>query len=199
MARSYLSNQKTALVTGASSGIGEAFARNLAGQGVAILVTALPAESERLRALASELSMRNHVRTEVVTLDLAGRDAAWQLQAAADELAFEPDMLVNSAGIGAGGVFAGEPLERHLDMIHLNVEALVSLTGLYLPRMVNRRRGIVVNIASTAAFAPMPYLAVYAASKSFVLNFSQALWAYYHRRGVRFLAVCPGPVASRFH
>jgi short-subunit dehydrogenase len=108
-------------------------------------------------------------------------------------------MLVNCAGIGAVGAFSRLPLERQLAMIHINVEALVALTGLYLPRLVAKGHGAVINVASTAAMAPVPYLAVYAASKAFVLSFSEALWAECRRYGVRVVATCPGPVATGFH
>jgi uncharacterized protein len=184
----------SALVTGASSGIGEAFARALARRGMALLLAAR--SEERLRALAGELVARHGVRVEVVPIDLAEPDAPRRLQAAADERDFEPDLLVNNAGVGALGSFVEVPLGRQLAMVHLNVEALVALCGLYLPRMVARRSGAVVNVASAAAFQPLPHFAVYAASKAFVLSFSEALWAEARRAGVRIVALCPGPVAD---
>ena len=187
---------RSAFITGASSGLGEAFARALAQRGMAVLLTALPEDQSRLRTLAAELTARHPIRAEIVAVDLAERDAARRLQAAADELDFEPDLLVNSAGLGAVGSFFQVPLERQLDIIRINVEALVALTGLYLPRMVDRHDGAVLNVASTAAFEPIPYLAVYAASKAFVVNFSEALWAEHHRHGVRVVALCPGPLAD---
>ncbi|HET7034182.1 MAG TPA: SDR family oxidoreductase [Thermomicrobiaceae bacterium] len=190
---------RNALITGASSGIGEAFARELAARGMALLLTAYPAEEARLQAIGQELRDRHGVRVEVVPLDLSEREGAARLQAGADALGFEPDLLVNSAGLGAGGDFASAPLDRQLTMIHVNVEALVALCGLYLPRLAARRDGSIINIVSTSAFEPMPYMAVYAASKAFVLRFSEALWAENHRRGVRVVALCPGPVQTAFH
>ncbi len=187
---------RSALVTGASSGIGEAFARSLAARGMDVLLTALPAEDACLHALAAELAERHGVRTEAVALDLAECDAAYRLHAAADKLGFEPDLLVNNAGFGADGALADVPVDRLVGMVRVNVEALVTLTGLYLPRMAARRNGAVINVASTAAFFPQPYSAVYAASKAFVLSFSEALWAENHRHDVRVIAVCPGPVAA---
>ncbi len=135
----------------------------------------------------------------MVTADLADPDGPRALQARADELKFEPDLLVNNAGIGGGGDFASAPLKREILMIRVNAEALVALCGLYLPRMVARSNGAIVNVASTSAFEPMPYMATYAATKAFVLRFSEALWAENHRTGVKVVAICPGPVATEFH
>lgn len=189
---------RQALITGASSGIGAAFARALATRGMHLCLTALPAETTQLEALRAELAPQG-VRIELVPVDLAQREGPSQLQAAVDALGFEPELLVNSAGIGGGGDFATAPLARQLGMIHVNVEALVGLTGLYLPRLVARGEGGIINVVSTSAFDPVPYLAVYAASKAFVLRFSEALWAENHRRGVRVIALCPGPVQTAFH
>lgn len=190
---------KAALVTGASSGIGAAFARALAARGMDVLVTALPAERDQLCDLATDLVGRYHIRAEIVTLDLAQRDGARRLQSSADSRHFEPDMLVNCAGTGVVGALADVPLEKLLLTLDVNVAALVALTRLYLPRMTSRGHGAIINVASTTAFMPVPYFAAYAASKAFVLNFSEALWAEERRHGVRVLAVCPGPVATRFH
>ena len=189
----------SALVTGASSGIGEAFARALAAGGADVLLTALPDEPDRLEQIASELSASHGVRTEVVPMDLSAPDGPESLVEAADRLAFEPSVLVNSAGFGVGGAFADASLERQLAMIRLNVLALVALTGAYLPRMIGRGDGVVVNVASTAAFQPLPYFAAYAASKAFVLSFGEALWAEARTAGVRTVTVCSGPVSTPFH
>jgi uncharacterized protein len=164
-----------------------------------VLLTALPDDDGCLRVLAAELAEQHGVRTEVVTIDLSERGAARHLQAAADDLAFEPDLLVNSSGFGGNGVFTELPIDVQLNMIRVNVEALVALTGLYLPRMVDRRDGAVINTASTLALLPVPYSAVYAASKAFVLSFDEALWAENHRKGVQVVSVCPGPVITPFH
>jgi short-subunit dehydrogenase len=188
-----------ALVTGASSGIGAAFAEALAGRGVDVLLTALPRESERLDAIAGDLGDRHGVRCVTLATDLASRDGPAELQEAADELEFDPDLVVNSAGLGHAGRFSKAPLDEQTHMLHVNVEALVRLTGLYLPRMVKRGAGSVINVASTAAFQPMPYFAVYAASKAFVLSFGEALWAEHREAGVRVVTVCSGPVETAFH
>jgi uncharacterized protein len=185
---------KSALITGASSGIGEAFARALAAGGTGLVLAGR--SMERLEAIASDVRARHGVRVETVSIDLAEREAAARLQAEADARGIEPDLLINNAGLGAIGPFADEPLARQLEMVRVNVEALVALTGMYLPRMVARRSGAIINVGSTAAYQPLPYMGVYAASKAFVLSFSEALWAECRGSGVRVLALCPGPVAD---
>jgi short-subunit dehydrogenase len=189
---------RSAIVTGASSGIGEAFARKLASRSVDLLLTALPSEDARLREIARELAEQHQVRVEVVTMDLAEPGAAARLKGAADALGFEPDTLVNNAGHGVPGKFAMAELEQHVRTIRLNVETVAALTALYAPGMVAKGNGTVINVASTSGLAPIPYFAVYAASKAFVLSFSQALWAEYRRQGLRVVAACPGPVQTGF-
>lgn len=188
-----------ALVTGASSGIGEAFASALAAAGADVLLTALPDERDRLERLAAELAARHEVRTEIAPADLSQAAGPGSLVEAADRLRFEPGVLINSAGFGVGGAFVDEPLEKQLAMIQVNVLALVALTGAFLPRMVARGDGVIVNVGSTAAFQPLPYMAVYAASKAFVLAFGEALWAEARPAGVRTVTLCSGPVATDFH
>lgn len=164
-----------------------------------MLLTALPDERDRLAQLAADLGARHHVRTEFVPMDLSVQGGPEALVDAADRLAFEPSVLVNSAGFGLGGSFAEQSLERQQAMIRVNVLALVALTGAYLPRMIERGDGVIVNLASTAALQPLPYFAVYAASKSFVLAFGEALWAEARPAGVRVVTVCSGPVETPFH
>jgi short-subunit dehydrogenase len=191
---------RRALVTGASSGIGEAFAWALAGRGMHLLITALPAHARELDAVAARIAAAHGTRVETLLSDLSQRDAAQHLQAAADGLAFEPDLLVNNAGIGVSNAIVDGAVEAHLDVVRVNVESVVALTSLYLRRMVARRDGAIVNVASVAAFQPTPYLAVYAASKAFIANFTEAVWAEAHPHGVRVVAICPGVVVTtRFH
>jgi uncharacterized protein len=191
---------RSALVTGASSGLGRELAQALAARGMSVLLTALPSDQERLRALGDDLASQYDVRTECVAVDLVEPGAAAHLQATADALGFEPDLLVNCAGLGSVGAFHELPLDRQLLTLRVNIAALVELTGRYVPRMVARGDGTVLNVASTAAFQPMPYFAVYAASKAFVLSFSEALWAELRHHGVRVVAVCPGPMSgTAFH
>jgi short-subunit dehydrogenase len=189
---------RTALITGASSGIGEAFARALGARGMRLFLTALPAHDRELRALADELAAGGVV-TAVHVIDLSERGAAQQVQIAADALGFEPDLLVNNAGIGGSRAVADSTLESQLEMVRVNVESLVGLTAAYLPRMVARGDGAVINVASTAAFQPLPYSAAYAASKAFVVRFTEAVWAETRQAGVRVVTICPGPVVTRFH
>jgi len=188
-----------ALVTGASSGIGEAFARELAAGGSDVLLTALPEEQDRLDRIASELSASHGMRAEVVPMDLSAPGGPEALVDAARRIEFEPRVLVNSAGFGLGGPFVEASLERQLAMIRVNVLALVTLTGSFMPRMIERGEGVVVNIASTSALQPMPYFAAYAASKAFVLSLGEALWAEARPAGVRVVTVCTGPVSTPFH
>jgi uncharacterized protein len=164
---------------------------------VDLLLTALPQETERLAALANELTDHHGVRCLTVTVDLAERDGPARLRAAAERCAFEPDLLVNNAGVRSAGAFATAPLDSWLQIIHVNVEAVARLSSLFLPPMVERGSGALLNVASTAAFQPQPYFAVYAASKAFVVSLGQALWAECRGSGVRVLTVCVGPVATR--
>jgi short-subunit dehydrogenase len=189
----------SALVTGASSGIGAAFAQALAARGVSLLLTSLPSECERLDSMSEELSATHGIRCLVVAADLSRPEGPEELRAAADELDFQPDLIVNSAGLGAGGRFVDGRLDEQLRMIHVNVAAVVHLTGVFLPPMVARGGGAVINVASTAAFQPLPYFSVYAASKAFVLSFGEALWAESRRSGVAVVSVCTGPVNTPFH
>jgi short-subunit dehydrogenase len=168
-------------------------------RGIDLLLTALPSDQDRLAALADELAAAHAIRCLSVPVDLADQAGPDRLCAEADTLAFEPDLIVNSAGMGASGRFTELPLDQQLLMIRVNVGGLVHLTGLYLPRMAARGTGAVINVASTAAFQPLPYFSVYAASKAFVLSLSQALWAEARRDGVRVVSVCSGPVETPFH
>lgn len=184
-------NGAVALVTGASSGIGAAFARELAGRGYRL---ALVARSEdKLRALADEIG-----GAEVLPTDLADPAARDRL---ADELqsrGLNVELLVNNAGFGVYKDFADSDRERELQQARLNVEAVVDLTHRFLPAMLERGRGAVINTASTAAFQPIPGNAGYAAAKAYVVALSEALHEETRRRGVTVTVLCPGPVHSGF-
>ncbi|WP_437954373.1 SDR family oxidoreductase [Sorangium sp. So ce119] len=181
---------KTALVTGASMGIGEAFARELSRRGATLI---LVARSEaRLAALASELG-----EAHVIAADLAAPGAAQRLLDAVAARGLEVDVLVNNAGFGVYGAFDELSLATQREQIDLNVGALVELTHVFMP-MIERRKGGVIQVASMAAFQPIPYFAVYAATKAFVVSFSAALWGEYRPRGVRVLALCPGATETPF-
>jgi short-subunit dehydrogenase len=186
----------TALVTGASSGIGAAIAGELASRGYPIALVAR--REERLRSLARELTGAHGVTAEVIACDLgepAERDRL------ADELGTQGravEVLVNNAGFGHQADFATSPRERMVEMVRLNVEAVVDLSSRFVGPMSERGRGAVINIASTGAFQPLPGSAVYGASKSFVLSFSEAIRTELRGSGVSVTAVCPGPVRTEF-
>ena len=179
----------TALVTGASSGIGEQFARQLAARGHDLVLVARRAD--RLESLAAELP----TEARVIACDL-GSDAA-ALPARVAELGVEVDLLVNNAGFGTHDRFWEVPEGRDAEMVRVNCEAVVVLTRAFLPAMVERRAGGVIVVASTAGMQPLPYETVYAASKAFALNFTDALHAELRGTGVRCLAVNPGSGADR--
>jgi uncharacterized protein len=185
---------RVALVTGASSGIGEAFARALGARGLQLIVTGR--DEGRLGRIADEIAAANNVRVERVVADLARPDAPEQLRAAVDGFGLVPDVLVNNAGAAFIGTFTELPLDGQLDTIRVNVEALVALTGLFLPAMLAQGRGGIVNTSSASGLQPLPHYAIYGATKAFVNSFSQALWAEVRGRGVRVIAVCPGPVSD---
>jgi uncharacterized protein len=182
--------RETALVTGASSGIGEQFARSLAARGLDLVLVARRAD--RLEQLASELSTETHV----VPCDLA-TDAA-SLPDRIAELGLEISLLVNNAGFGTSGPFLEHDAERDSEQVRLNCEAVVTLTHAFLPGMVERRRGGIINVASTAGMQPIPYESVYAATKAFVISLTDALHTELRGSGVRVLAVNPGPVPTEW-
>lgn len=184
-----------ALITGASAGLGEVFAEQLADRGMNLVLTARRAD--RLRALASRLESRRAIRTAVVEEDLAATGAASRLWRSATE-GRSIHLLVNNAGFGAQGEFHRLELERQVDMVSLNCTALMELAHLALGPMHERGAGGIINVASVAAFQPVPGLAVYAASKAFVLSFSEALWSENRGAGVRVLALCPGRTPTEF-
>src|SRR3954454_22426310 len=186
----------TCLVTGASSGIGADVARSLARRGH--VSTLVPRRAERLEELATELRDEHGVRVEVVEADLgdsAGRDGMFARLA---ELQLRVEVLVNNAGFGSGGLFVELDAERETQMVRLNVEAVIALCGRYVPDMVRRGRGAVLNVASTAAFQPLPRQATYGATKAFVVAFSDALYADLMGSGVTVTCLCPGPVTTDF-
>lgn len=187
---------KTALITGASSGIGEAFAHILAARGMNLVLVAR--STEKLRQLSQALSEQHSIRAEVVPADLCREGAAQEVYRQTQALGVPVDLLVNNAGFGTYGGFDTLASEREHEEIMLNITALVDLAHACVPAMVERKAGGVINVASIAAFQPLPSHAVYGASKAFVLSFSLALWAEYRTRGVRVVALCPGPTATNF-
>jgi hypothetical protein len=185
----------TALITGASSGIGEEFARQLAARGHGVVLVAR--REERLRALADDLERLHGIRAEAIACDLADPEAVQALPGRVTERGLDVEVLVNNAGFTTVGDVHENP-DRQLDMIRVNCEALVALTTAYLPAMVERGRGAVIQVASVAGFQPIPVQAVYAATKAFVRSFSEAVSAELRGTGVTMTALCPGPVATEF-
>jgi short-subunit dehydrogenase len=186
-----------ALITGASAGIGLEFARQLAGRGYDLILTAR--RRDRLDDLASRLRAEHGgLRAEVIVADLTDAAAPQQIFAEVARLEMNVDLLVNNAGFGTHGRFETLPPERERGEIAVNVAALVALTHAFLPAMLERGHGGVINVASTASFQPVPYMAVYGATKAFVRSFSEALHEEVGARGVRVLALCPGPTATEF-
>ncbi len=186
-----------ALITGASSGIGLELARLAARDGHPLVLVARG--TERLIALAEELGEKHGVASTIVTADLADPGAPRRIFEASAEAGADVEILVNNAGFGGHGHFAATPLRRELDMVQVNVTALVHLSKLFLPGMVERGHGRILNVASTAAFSPGPLMAVYYATKAFVLSFSEAIANELDATGVTVTALCPGPTRSEFH
>jgi short-subunit dehydrogenase len=184
-----------AIVTGASAGIGLALARTLAREGHDLALVAR--REDQLTELAAELKSRYGADSLVVALDLTADDAADQLVNALGGR--DVDVLVNNAGFGGLGRFAERSREDDLRMVALNVTALTDLTKTFLPGMLVRRRGRILNVASTAGFQPGPFMAVYYASKAYVLSLSQALAEETAGSGVTVTCLCPGPTESEFH
>jgi uncharacterized protein len=185
---------KTALITGASAGIGQAFAQELAKRGMNVILVAR--SNDKLHSLATELSQTHGIRAEVVAADLSQADEVLTVYETVQERQLEVDLLINNAGFANYAPFEAIALERDHAQVMVNVVALVDLTHAFVPEMLARGSGAVLNVASTGAFYPMPYMAVYAATKAFVLSFSEALWAEYRKQGLRVLALCPGPTKT---
>ena len=186
-----------ALITGASAGIGLEFALRLAERGYDLILVAR--RRDRLLELAAQVrSGHGEVRAEVIAADLSGAASAATVAAEVARLGMHVDLLVNNAGFGTHGYFETLSTEREHEEIALNVATLVGLTHAFLPAMLARGRGGVINVASTAAFQAVPYMAVYGATKAFVRSFSEALYEEVRGRGVRVLALCPGPTATEF-
>ena len=186
----------TALVTGASAGIGGAIARELAARGHGVVLVAR--RQDRLEALAQELSGAHGVRAEPIACDLTKERDRNRLPGRISELGLEVEVLINNAGFATGGPFYEADPKRELEQVRLLVEAPVALTSTFLPAMVERGRGAILNVASVAGFQPLPYAAGYSAAKAYVLRFSEAIHHEVRGRGVTVTAVAPPPVETEF-
>lgn len=187
---------KTALITGASFGIGYELAKIFANQKYDLVLVAR--NRERLNEIESEFKRNNNIRIKTLVKDLSNSSAPSEIF---DELNYDKidiDVLINNAGFGLLGPFSELSLQEQLDMIQVNITSLVHLTGLILPSMIKRRNGKIMNVASTAAYQPGPNMAVYYASKAFVLSFSKALHKELKRKGITVTALCPGPTKTEF-
>jgi len=187
---------KTSLVTGASSGIGKAIAADLAARKSNLVLVAR--SGPRLEAIAAELRAAHRVKVEVVALDLAEEGAADRLFQEVSRRGLEVDCLVNNAGFGRWGHFLDDSVATYSEMIALNTRAVVELCHVFLPSMAKRGDCGVLNVGSTGSFVPIPWCAVYGATKAFVLSFSEALSYEYKDRGVQITVLCPGNTQSNF-
>lgn len=187
---------RVALITGASDGIGRELAKCFAAHKNHLVLVARG--EEKLKHLAGEISSAHGVHVSCVSLDLSDPDGARKLHQKVLELGFTVEFLVNNAGVGTFGLFAETDLDRELRMMRLNMISLTALTKLFLPGMLKRGHGRILNVASTAAFQPGPLMAVYYASKAYVLSFSEALANELKGTGVSASVLCPGPTQSGF-
>ena len=187
---------KTALITGASYGIGEAFARELAHQNYNLVLVAR--SQEKLEKLAQELQEKEGIEAMIISQDLTENNAGKLVYDHIKTQGLIIDLLINNAGFGDYGNFCDRPLDKQINMIQLNITVLTELTGLFLPDMKSRGKGRIINVASIAAFQPLPYMSIYGATKAFVLSFSEAIWAENRDSGINILALCPGPTESKF-
>jgi len=186
----------TALITGASGGIGLALANTFAKNGYGLVLIAR--NQQKLDAVKNDLESKYKVRVKTLAKDLGQREAAQEIFNQLNSENIEIDTLVNNAGFAEYGEFASVPSDKQLAMVNLNIYTLTALTSLFLPSMLSRTSGKILNVASTAAFQPGPYMAVYYASKAYVLSFSEALRAELKNLGIAVTALCPGPTKTDF-
>lgn len=186
----------TALITGASSGIGKELARIHAGKGGDLVLVAR--RENELLALKTELESKFGVKVEIISKDLSDVNTPSEIFAETEKHGIQVEYLINNAGFGGHGLFYEREMEKDLAMVNVNITSLMLLTRLYLPGMVKRGAGKILNVSSTASFLPGPLQAVYYASKAFVTSFSQAIAEELKGTGITVTALCPGPVATEF-
>lgn len=187
---------KYTLITGASSGIGEAFARRLASEKHNLVLVAR--SGEKLKSLCEELGSAHSIDCRYVAVDLLEFEADIQLFNETENKGLEIDWLINNAGFGSSGDFAKLDLERELEIIDLNISALVALTHRFLQKMRERKSGTIINVSSAAGFQPIPFMATYAASKAFVSSFTEAIAEENRPFGIHVMALCPGSTKTNF-
>ncbi len=189
-------HNKRILVTGASSGIGIAFCRKLASFGADLVITAR--RRDRLETLARELQAQYDCKVMVIASDLSDPDGPESLFSEIEKSELRIDVLINNAGFGYNGAFVDGKYEMYEQMMQLNMNSLVKLTRLFVPRMIEQGHGGVLNVSSMAGFLPIPFFSVYSATKQFVINFSWSLWNELKGTGVHVSVLCPGPVDTEF-
>ena len=187
---------KATLITGASSGIGETFARRLAAEKHNLVLVAR--SEDKLHRICDELMFEHQITAHYIAVDLIDFEADKRLFDETERHNLEIDWLINNAGFGSMGDFARLELESELEMISLNIMALVALTHRYLEKMRERSGGTIINVASTASFQPVPFMATYAATKAFVRSFSEAIAEENRPHNIRVLSLCPGPTETNF-
>lgn len=187
---------KVTLITGASSGIGEEFARRLAAKKHNLVLVAR--SEEKLHTLCDELMAKHAINAHYVAIDLMGLEADAQLFEETEKHGMEVDWLINNAGFGSMGDFVKLDLEKELEIVNLNISALVALTHRYLAKMRERKSGTIINVSSAAGFQPVPFMATYAATKAFVTSFSEAIAEENRPFGISVMALCPGPTKTNF-
>ena len=187
---------KYTLITGASSGIGEGFARRLAAEGHNLILVAR--SGEKLATLCEELKAQREIDCRYFAIDLLEFEADVQLFDETEKKGLEVDWLINNAGFGSSGDFAKLDLERELEIIDINISALVALTHRFLQNMRERKSGTIINVSSAAGFQPIPFMATYAASKAFVSSFSEAIAEENRPYGIYVMALCPGSTKTNF-
>ncbi|MFC9710694.1 SDR family NAD(P)-dependent oxidoreductase [Paenibacillus sp. NPDC056933] len=184
------------LITGASSGIGQTFALEMASKGKHVVLVAR--SESKLRQLAERIERTYQVKAEVIVADLSQADAPQRVYEECKNRGIQVHTLINNAGFATHGIFEQVDGARQQEEIMLNVLAVMNMTHLFLPSMLQKRSGTIINVSSTAAFQPDPYMAVYGATKSFVLSFTESLYEENRKRGVQFLALCPGATETSF-
>lgn len=189
-------NGKWTLITGASSGIGKAFAERLAGLGAKLVLVAR--DQAALDELAEALKQQHNIEVFVISKDLTHLDAPQEIFDTLQSKGIIIDVLINNAGMGVFGKLHTTQLAKNQQLLMLNIVALSSLTQLFITPMLAKKSGIIINLSSVAAFQPLAYLSNYAASKAFVINFTEALWAEYTSEGIQILSLCPGPTETNF-
>ena len=187
---------KTTLITGGSSGIGEIFARRFAADNHNLFLVAR--SEEKLKNLCVELMDKHEITAQYLALDLTEKDADLKIFETTEELGFEIDLLINNAGIGSAGYFSELDLNTELNMLNLNINVLVAITHRYLPQMRKRNNGTIINVSSMAGFQPLPFMAAYSASKTFVRYFSEAIAAENSTFNIHVMTLCPGATDTNF-